>query len=362
MSSLIVDVCTIDEIQPHGNADRLERVRAKGWWCIASKGHYKVGDKVVYFPPDSIVPKALAVRWGVAKYCTPIPNEPEKLRIRASRFRGVASFGMVQDLDDPNWDVGVNLVDHFGVTKYEPPLKASDGDAAAPIAAFHAYTNIEHLGNFPDVFKAGEEVTITEKIHGTNCRIGLVMIPGEDGLPRWEVVAGSHAVRRKEIDANDKPSRYWWPVNANVKALLHMLKDLRGATHGVILFGEIFGAGVQDMKYGQSSLAFRVFDIAIDGQYLDSHEVTAFVKARDIEYVPVLYRGPYSLTIANQFVDGPTTICAADQIRESFKGREGIVIRPAKERFDPIMGGRAILKYISADYHDRRNENETEDH
>ena len=64
----------------------------------------------------------------------------------------------------------------------------------------------------------------------------------------------------------------------------------------------------------------------------------------------------------DELVDGPTTICKAEDIKEVFKGREGIVIKPVKERYDPIVGSRTILKYVSADYHDRRNKNTTEDH
>jgi hypothetical protein len=82
----------------------------------------------------------------------------------------------------------------------------------------------------------------------------------------------------------------------------------------------------------------------------------------DVIMVPPLYCGPYSLAKMNELVDGPTTVCKPEDIVEPFKGREGIVIKPAKERFDPILGGRTILKYVSADYHGRKNKNQTEDH
>ena len=86
MSSLIVEVCSVKEIATHPNADRLERIRVKNWWCIGSKGHYKVGDKAVYLPPDSIIPEALAERWGIAKYCSPLARgidgqRPDGLRL-----------------------------------------------------------------------------------------------------------------------------------------------------------------------------------------------------------------------------------------------------------------------------------------
>lgn len=382
MSTLIVDVCTVEEIAAHPNADRIERVRVKNWWCVASKGHYKVGDKAVYVPPDAVISEKLAERWGIAKYCSPLAKDitgdrPPGLRVRASRFRGVSSFGTIQDPDDQSWPVGMDVREHYGITKYEPPLKANDGDAAAPIPAFHAYTSIENLGNFPGVLQDGEEVVITEKLHGTNCRIGVVADTTEpcdfkDSNHSWEWVAGSHSVRRKEFNEKGQRSMYWLPLAQDKERLTcplhHMVLDImheKGAGSAIIVFGEIFGAGVQDMQYGQKGKSFRIFDISVDGNYLNWSEVEHFVNRyaeSGLSLVPILYKGPFSMEKVNELVDGPTTICTAEDIKEPFKGREGIVIKPTTERFDGVLGGRAILKYISVDYHERKNKNATEDH
>ncbi len=373
MSTLIVDVCAIEEIAPHENADRIERVRVKNWWCIALKGHYKVGDKVVYVPPDAIIPEALAERWGIAKYCCQIGRgidgeRPSGLRVKASRFRGVSSFGTVQDPDNPDWPVGQNVCDYYQNTKYEPPLKATDGDADFPVAAFHTYTSIEALGNFPSVLQNGEEVVVTEKLHGTNSRVGLIMHPDPDaGDFLWQLMAGSHGTRRKEFNDKGVRSKYWFPFTldktedeASISAMERLLFDIasnQDAQSSVIVFGEIFGAGIQDLTYGQNGLSYRIFDIAVDGQYLDHDLVESYVNKEStfLQMVPILYRGPYSFTKMDELVDGPTTICELSKITNKFKGREGIVIKPIIERFDPILGGRTILKYVSADYHDRKN-------
>lgn len=378
MSKLIVEVCKVEEIATHPNADRIERVRVKNWWCIASKNFFKVGDKAVYVPPDAVLPEALAERWGIAKYCVPLGrdisgNRPPGLRVRASRFRGVSSFGTIQPVDDQNWDIGMDLIEHYGITKYEPPLKASDGDAAPSAPAFHEYTSIENLGNFPGVLQEGETVVVTEKIHGTNSRVGLVLHPDKKaGGFTWQWMAGSHGTRRKEFNDKGVRSKYWFPFKENgtvedcpMRRLLRDVQQQKNAQTSVIVFGEIFGSSIQDMTYGQHTLAYRVFDIAIDGNYLDSDEQLRILREfhpLGILAVPHLYVGPFSMVKANELVDGPTTIAKAEEIKEPFKGREGIVIKPFKERFDPLLGGRVILKYISADYHERRNKDKTEDH
>lgn len=381
MSSLIVEVCAVEEIAIHPNADRIERVRVKNWWCIAGKGQYKVGDKVVYVPPDAVLPEPLAERWGIAKYCSQLAknisgDRPPGLRVRASRFRGVSSFGTIQDLDDTSWTVGQDVCDHYGITKYEPPIKSSDGDTASPHPSFHAYTDIENLGNFPGVFQEGEEVVVTEKIHGTNCRVGFVMTDTilEEGENEevWEWMAGSHNNRRKEYNDKGVRSMYWWPLlpsdspdGDTLRLLIIQVMIRENAKSSVIVFGEIFGAGVQDMQYGQNGRAFRVFDISVDGNYLDYDKMMKHAEPyieNGVQVVPLLYRGPYSTQKMTELVDGPTTVCKAEDIKEPFKGREGIVIKPIKERFDSILGGRTVLKYVSVDYHDRKNKNKTEDH
>ena len=352
MSSLIIEVCQIEEIAEHPAADRLERIRIKNWWCIAPKGYYKIGDKVVYFPPDSIINEDLANRWGIAKYCQAVDGG---FRIRAARFRSVPSFGCVQDLDDPSWTIGQDLCEHYGVLKYEPPPKMLGGDSESPHPAFHIYTDIENLGNFPSVFQEGEEVIVEEKIHGTNSRVGMIFDDGE-----WRFMAGSHTTRKKPFDSDQRESMYWWPLN-HCEGVADLLRDVCGQTYNVVLFGEIFGRKIQDMQYGQSGLAFRAFDIAVDGQYLDNSERLELLSQYHVESCPELYWGPFSIQKMNELVDGPTLVCDVAQIKEPFKGREGIVIRPIQERYDVALG-RVILKYVSVDYHDRKNKSRTEDH
>lgn len=378
MSTLIVDVCAIEEIKAHPKADRLELARAKNWWCVVPKDKYQPGHKVVYVPPDSVLPPDLAERWGIAKYCVPLGADitgerPPGLRVRASRFRQMPSFGTIQDPDDPTWEIGLDVRDYYGITKYEPPLKANDGDAAPDVPAFHKYTGIENLGNFPGILQDGEEVVITEKLHGTNCRVGLVFAPDDDGVGRWVYMAGSHSIRRKEYNEKGQRSLYWMPLaegndkfDCPLSKLLQAVLGEKNAGAAVIVFGEVFGAGVQDMSYGQKGKSFRAFDISVDGQFLDYEDKARFCRIAGVEMVPFLYRGPYSFAKVEELVDGPTTICEASAIPEAFKGREGIVITPAVERFDMMLGGphsgRVILKYISVDYHERRNKDRTEDH
>jgi RNA ligase (TIGR02306 family) len=191
---------------------------------------------------------------------------------------------------------------------------------------------------------------MSEKLHGSNCRLGLV----RDG--EWVLMAGSHNQRRKPVDSKGRPSRYWSVLGAPVRELLSHVRDR--ASHGVVVFGELFGCGVQDVWYGleNGQLGFRAFDLAVDGRYLDFDDKAALFRRFGVEQVPLLYRGPFSRAAVEEQVSGPTTMCPPEKAGK-FKGREGIVITPAREReaaFGQHSFARVILKAISFEYLERK--------
>ena len=110
------------------------------------------------------------------------------------------------------------------------------------------------------------------------------------------------------------------------------------------VLGEIYGAKVQDLKYGLNTQEFRVFDIAIDGKY----QSWEYVNSHGWETAPALYQGPYSKETVISLTDGPSTLPGADHIRE------GIVIRPVLEAISELTGTRKIAKSISETYLLRR--------
>ena len=324
MSTLIVEVCRIEKVLPHGNADALELAQIKGWQCVIPKGRYQANDLVTYIPIDAVIPPEHSDRWGFTKYLS-------HGRVRCAKLRGEPSFGVIVDRENEAWAEGLDVKDYYDITKYIPPVKTGAGDAAPSHPLFVEYTDVENLRNFPQVLADGEEVAVTEKIHGTNCRVGLI---------EGEMMAGSMSVRRARPE-NLADSLYWRPMLLEgVPALLESLgRDARQ----VILFGEVFGSKVQSLNYGQvGTLGFRAFDLLVDGKYLDADKFSAACAGFGVPTVPVLYRGPYALDTVKELSEGATTL-GADHIRE------GVVVRPAAERSDPKVG-RVCLKYIGDPY------------
>lgn len=327
MSALKVEILRVDKVSPHPDPETtaLDLAEVKGWQVVVRKGSVTPGGRCVYFPLDSLLPVELSDAIGVTKYLS-------KGRVRAAKLRGTPSYGLLWPLEPAgkaypelcSMKDGDDVAELLGVTKWEPPLEFSDADTEVPHPAFLSYTEIENLRNYPDVLKEGEEVVITEKVHGCNARWAMI-----DG----EFMAGSHNRRLKYREDN----RHWYTFSDEMKKLLE-----RYSSEGpVILYGEIYGDGIQDLKYGQTRgrIEARVFDMSINGRYLDYDHFQDRVLRYNIMTMPILYRGPWSMDVLEKFRDSDSQLGGADCMME------GVVIRLEKERQDPFVG-RVILKYV----------------
>lgn len=327
MSSLIVPVATIEAIRPHANADSLELAQVLGWQVVVRKGEYSVGQKIVYFPIDTILPLDVSERFGVTKYLS-------KQRIRCAKLRGEPSFGLVV-MPDRDWPIGENVAEYYRAEKYEPPVRPTAGDAEKEHPLFVAYTEIENMRNFPAIFEAGESVIVSEKIHGTNARVGCV---------EGELMAGSMRLRRRRpADDRFASSIYWFPFT--LEPVWNLVEELGRAHRQVILFGEVYGSKIQSFHYGLlGTIGFRAFDLLLDGHYMNWPDFLALCSRYSVETVPVLATIPFDLDEIRRYSEGKTQLMAKDA-----HIREGVVVRPLRERTDPRVG-RVILKYVSDSY------------
>ena len=307
---------------------------------------YKDGDRAVYFPADTVLSDELAKRYDVT-HLLQTGN-----RVGRCRLRGEPSFGLVVEIPEgKDWALGQNVAEHFDVSKWSPPADKVSAPDAAPYDSeidpfFVTYTDIQNGLLLYEKFQEGEEVVATEKIHGKNCRIGIV-----DGT----FCVGSHTCRKADPfpDNNDetdealKPYKglLFWDaaVDPGVRKFLYDWYAIK-SVNTVIIYGEVYGQGVQSLHYGQNKTkGFRAFDIYVNGDYLDFHGFADACDLYGIERAPVLYQGPFDLDKIKAVSVGPSTLPGAKNIRE------GVVVRTAVERRDPALG-RAVLKFVSPEY------------
>ena len=74
LSSLIVEVCRVDTVEPHRNGGTLCVCTVKGWLGCAGRdpltgrNQFEPGDSRVYVPSDFVLPPELAGTLGVTKH------------------------------------------------------------------------------------------------------------------------------------------------------------------------------------------------------------------------------------------------------------------------------------------------------
>ena len=353
-SSLIVEICEIKEILEHKNADALEILVIKGWESISKKGEYKMGDSIIYIPPDTIVPDNIAEKYNLRNYLA----GKKQNRVKCIKLRGAMSFGLVLP-NEENLPVGTEVSEKFGYSKYIPPIRITAGDAAPEDPFFDRYTDIENIRNFPDVFEEGEMVVVTEKIDGTNVRNSAAK--NEDGDIEYK--AGSHKVKRKRPETEEELANntYWFPMSIpSVKKLLTALigNPKYKVKNNITLYSEIYGrvrGGHKSLHYGKpDTLNFAAFSIKIDGKYVDYSYFNMLCGIFNVPMVPVLEITEFNIDKMKELSRGDSILAAENGVKHM---REGIVICSFKEKRDKL-NNRAILKMLNDDYLILKNKRE----
>lgn len=341
-------------VLPHPNADRLELAQVGLYRAVVAKGQFTTGDHALYIPEQAVLPEELIAELGLTGKLA----GSQRNRVKAVRLRREVSQGIVCT---PVALSGVDLAsaalertdfaERLGIVKWVPPIPVSMAGQVEPAPDLLRWIDVENIKRFPDIFTAGEPVVATEKIHGTACL--LTHVRADD-----RILVSSKGVGGKSLSLTPSEGNlYWRAIRAHEldEAARKIAAELD--TDRVGLFGEVYGAGVQDLHYGASaahdeSLGFGLFDIAVDRagepvRWLDHHEIGTLLGELGITVprVPVLYEGPYDANLLLTLTEGTETVSGAGA-----NIREGLVVRPATERQSPVLGGRAIGKIVSDAY------------
>lgn len=302
--------------EPHPNADRLEIVKVYGYTCAVQKGQFKDGELAAYIPPDSVVPDSQEYAFLGGHR-----------RIRVKKLRGIISMGLLMPAPDGASE-GDDVAAMMGIEHYDPPEPMTTGgeNEKAP-SGYHPVYDVDTLRRYAHVFREGEPVWVTEKLHGANGRWCFA-----DG----RIYAGSHRNWKKQ-DAKS----IWWRVVEQYPELPKFCE----ANPNVTVYGEVYGA-VQSLKYGTKpgELRLAVFDLLVDNEWADPQYAEEL--GRHLPLVPFLGIHPFSESAMYEMAEGPSLIPGAEHIRE------GIVIKPLNERTHSEIG-RVQLKVVASGYLER---------
>lgn len=242
-------IVKINELKKHPNADRLQIAIIFGFSTIVSLD-VKVGDIGVYFPIDLQLSEEYCRENDLVRRKDENGNpaggylDPNKRNIRAMRFRGSPSEGLFMPLETlaytgkTQFEVGEkidNINGHEICCKYiprnsihEPTRKLGNKvrKKKVPIAPlFLEHADTEQLAYNLDVFRAGDLIEITLKMHGTSARTGYLPKLKKFKRSLWDII------RRKE----GTPIYEWGYVTGTRRVVLN---DFSGGFYGDNSFRE----------------------------------------------------------------------------------------------------------------------------
>lgn len=363
MSEFMVTVEEIHDIINHENADRLQIAKLKGldFQFIIPKDQYEVGEYVIYFPVDSVLPFELLGQLGLEGKLA----GKEKNRIKTIKLRGTISQGIVAKFETVynyalekgriakdaawEWTPGTDITEATGVTKYEIddtyiPNGKSTGRAGwlKPLPAHVSKYDIESVQRNPDIVKEhlyNQSVLITEKLEGSNFALSV----DRDGS--YTICQRNYA-----IDCSKIENHLWEKLGVPFVATALKIMEDQPTVNNIVLRGEIIGPNIQGNIYKLDTNEIRFFDIMFNGEYLDGEHFSAFCDAYALPSVPSLYGGLLHKYInRNGYEDVVDASNGYSQVNEKVL-REGIVIRPWHKEQQIQNLGRLILKVRSPQY------------
>lgn len=330
----------IGQIKTHPQADRLEIGKLEGvnFQFVIPKGQYSVGESVLYFPLDAVLPEKTAKAIGLFEKL----SGPNKDRIRTVKLRGAISQGIIAPtsiLSNPEETNTELITQELGVTKYEPaPVPCHSGNLIQLPVGLSAY-DIEGAERNMTILEKlmDKHVVITEKMEGQN-----FAITWSGSEQKFYVNQRNYSIEPIEGKEHD-----FWRI-ARVKGyfqLMEKFKSIYGDDKNITLYGEYLGPGIQGNIYKLKECEVKFFDLKINNDYVDA---VTFLTLIDSDFrVPTLF----SLGSLREFLTDKDIVTASHgkSLLNPETLREGIVVKPEREeRVDGF--GRLILKQRDAIY------------
>ena len=353
-------VATINEIKAIPNADNIEQVVVGGWNAITKKGEFKEGDLTVIATTDAVIPEAFSEKMGVTSYLR------KGGRVRTVKLRGVYSECLIIPTKyipgyGDRYQDGDDMMEKFGIVKYEPPVKQIQLASGRKIKwrdnqNFHIYYKFPNLKNVAGMFTEEDTVEISRKIHGTNARYGIVkksklsfwdkvkkFFRLADKWVDYEYIYGSHNCEKGSDSQGFYSTDVWRTIaekyNIKEKLWSYIKNGNIEIGEGIILYGEIYGAGIQkNYEYGLTDIQFTGFDVKLKGEYVSTYDAWVLIENHlKLPYVEILHYGDWSQEIQDKFTFN-------NFIEGTKVPHEGIVIKH-------ISGDRKkVAKVINPDY------------
>ena len=303
MGRKLASIQTVKAILPIEGADRIEVVQILNWKCVAKKGEFSVGDNVIYFEIDSLLPDIPEFEWLKGSSWSQKLN---KYKISTHKFRDQISQGLVVPIDKlkeiysqiNNTKLfpaniispmeGDDLTEQLRIEKYDPPV--SDGPLGGII--LHEWyvpkTDEEriqvcaedvlpvYINSQPDTWYA------SIKLDGTSCTAGLF----DDAF----LIGGRNQWYKDENMYTNTVNKYG---HGDLKSRLEKYKAENGLY--VVFQGELCGPNIQSNRLGLKEKEWFIFnafvsDTGENGSYTkcDLSHMLKLCDEFELKHVPII--------------------------------------------------------------------------
>lgn len=270
MSRKLASVQKIKAIKPIEGADRIEIVQVLNWDCVAKKGEFQVGDTVIYFEIDSLLPEIPAFEFLRGSSWSQKLN---KYKISTHKFRNQISQGLVipvsqySEILDQLKEIGLlekgtiakellategsDLTEILCVEKYEPPVYNGPLGATINHEWYVPKTDEERIQVCAaDVLPVYMNSDLDDwyasiKLDGTSCTVGLF----DDAF----LIGGRNQWFKDENMYTTTVNKY-----GDLKTKLENYQLINGIY--VVFQGELCGPGIQSNRLGLKEKEWFIFN------------------------------------------------------------------------------------------------------
>lgn len=329
MTRELATVDTILELRPIPGADAIECAVIRGWECVVKKGAHQVGDAVVFFEIDSVLPEEPRYEF-LRKGC--YSAHMNGFRIRTMKLRGQVSQGLAlptkevfPELQRHDHLVGADVTELLKVRLYEPP-SAGQGAPGKPFPLGIPKTDEDRVQNVFARLPTDALWDVTEKLDGSSMTVFVT--------PEARGVCSRNLERPEEDSCNFWRAARTQNLIAECERICADNPELFG--EGIVLQGELLAPGIQKNRYGVAAPRFYVFSVlrcrgSVLWERLSPGETMDLCFSYGLEMVPVIACLPSQESVKAwvELAKGKSELNAATT-------REGLVVRTPQQSFKVI--------------------------
>ena len=329
----LASIQVINKLRDIPGADFIVVAEVLGWECIVKRDEFKVGDLVVYFEVDSILPQRpefefmrerkfrvktiklkKQISQGLVMPLSILENSNRKL-VPTLVHREKNEIGLKDELVQVQYviDEGLDVTELLGVFKFDLQAKA-ERDALLALENQIQQTKVPRWlmdlawfrfvyfklnpkikGNWPAWIQKTDETRIqssarklmehydkewyvTEKLDGQSATY-FTYHKRAWGIPFKKFGVGSREVWRKTEDN----SSYW-----SLSRKYDLKKKLMEDPHMVVVQGEACGPSIQKNKYKLTDYDLYVFNILVEGKRITPTGMQFYLTKWGLKMVPIV--------------------------------------------------------------------------